>query len=100
MQRENPNGLWGLVYRSSETMRLRDRDKSERVREGEMGFGVGVEDSDAETVLGIWRQDHRKLIVEDAHGPGGAARPATLREGRDPQAMRRQHLIECRRALL
>ena len=55
MQRDDPNGLWELVDRSNETMRLLDGDKSERVREGEMGFGVGVEDSDTETVLRIWR---------------------------------------------
>ena len=65
------------VDRRSETMRLLDGDESERVGEGEMGFGVGVEDSDAEPVLRFRRQDHRKLIVEDAPEPGGAAQAAT-----------------------
>src|ERR1700733_3990358 len=53
MQRDDPDGPWKPVDRSHETMRLFDGDKPERVGEGEMGFGVGVEDSDTETVLRI-----------------------------------------------
>ena len=78
-------------------MPLFDGDKSERIGEGEMGFRIGVEDGDTEPVLPVGRQDHRKLIVEEAPSRG-AAQAAAIHERGDPHAMRCQRLVERRRA--
>ncbi len=59
-----------------------------------MRVGVGVEDEHTQSVLLRGRQEHRKLVVEHADQPGGAAQAAVVGKGSNFPAMRRQSRIE------
>src|SRR5262245_6526568 len=94
MQRDDPSRLWIFADRRSETAALFEGYQSKCVGEGEMRLRVRIKDGDAEPVLGVRRQNHRELIVEDAFESEGAAQAAIVREVHNPWPMRRQRLIE------
>src|SRR5262249_55978812 len=84
MQRDDPSRLWISADRRGETAALFDGDQSKCVGEGEMRLRVRIEEGAAEPVLGVRRQNHRELIVEEASESEGAPQAAILREGHYP----------------
>ena len=92
MQRDDPMRARKLLDRRSEPAGLLGGDYSERIGEREMGFGIGIEDGNAETVGLGGRQDHRKLIVPKTAEAARAPHAADIGEFSDPLSMRRQRL--------
>src|ERR1700751_2518955 len=80
MERDNPLRVRKFGNGLEEAARLFDWYESQRVGEGEMTFGVGVEDRHPEAIRFLRGHDHRKLVVKDAFEIDRPAQAALLCE--------------------
>jgi hypothetical protein len=78
MEGDHPARLWKLPADNCDAAGLFHRDHAKGVREGEMRIGVRVQQDDAETVIPIGRQHHRKYPAPQLRQLLCQARPSGI----------------------